>query len=65
MSASTPVEVVSLDGLLCDASRCVSSLEGQLLYVDGAHLTHEGSVRVAQKLGFEALLNPRLAAAPR
>jgi hypothetical protein len=59
------VEVVSLDGLLCDASRCVSSLDGQLLYVDGAHLTHEGSVRVAQRLGFGAWLNPLPAAAPR
>ena len=59
------VEVVSLDGLLCDASRCVSSLDGQLRYVDGAHLTHEGSVRVAQRLGFGAWLNPLPAATPR
>lgn len=57
------VEVVSLDGLLCAASRCVSSLDGQLLYVDGAHLTHEGSVLVARKAGFEALLGA--AATPR
>ena len=55
---------VSLDGPLCDASRCVSHLDGQLLYVDSVHLTHEGSVLLARKLGLAAQLEPG-AAAPR
>lgn len=60
------VEVVSLDGLLCNGARCVSTLEGQLLYVDGAHLTHEGSVLLARKGGFEDILRAgRSAPAPR
>lgn len=55
---------VSLDGPLCDASRCVSHLDGQLLYVDSVHLTHEGAVLLARKLGLAAQLEPG-AAAPR
>lgn len=43
------LEIVSLDGLLCDDTRCVSTLEGQLLYADAAHLTRDGSILLARK----------------
>lgn len=50
------LSIVSLEPLLCDGEHCVSQLEGTFLYVDSGHLTHEGSVLLARKLGLERAL---------
>jgi len=49
--------MVSFDSLLCDSSRCVTQLDGKLLYVDSGHLTHDGSLLLAHKLGLRETLS--------
>lgn len=46
------VEVISFDDVLCDiqANRCVTRLEGNILYRDNGHFSLEGSRWVAKKM---------------
>jgi len=50
-------KMVSFDSLLCDSSRCVTQLDGKLLYVDSGHLTHDGSLLLAYKSGLRETLS--------
>lgn len=50
------VTVISFDSLLCDSSRCVTQMDGKLLYVDSGHLTHDASLLLAHKLDLRETL---------
>ncbi len=51
------LQIVSFDALLCDDSRCKTRIGDQFLYIDVGHLTHEGSVLLAGKLGLRGILD--------
>ncbi|WP_374490061.1 acyltransferase family protein [Zoogloea sp.] len=55
----TGVKLLSFDPLLCDQTRCVSRMDGQLLYVDAGHITHDASRLLVGRLGLAAELLPR------
>lgn len=56
----TGIRVISFDSVLCDSMRCVTQLDGKLLYVDSGHLTHDASLLLFQKLGFGEIFNKEL-----
>lgn len=53
---TTGVDIVSFDPLLCDSTRCVTELDGKMLYVDGGHLTYDASRLLVQKLKLREIL---------
>jgi peptidoglycan/LPS O-acetylase OafA/YrhL len=51
VSASADVDVVRFDPFLCNSTTCASTMNGTLLYRDEGHLSYEGSVEVARRMG--------------
>ncbi len=44
------IEVISFDPYLCEGGLCKTSIDGTFIYRDGGHLSHEGSVFMANKM---------------
>lgn len=44
---SLDVDVISFDSYLCDSKACKTYIDGTFIYRDGGHLSHEGSVFLA------------------
>ena len=53
------VDVVWLEDLLCDESRCTTELDGILLYRDGGHLSRAGSALIGRRMGLGTALMQR------
>lgn len=53
------VHVIRLDRALCDDSLCRVTIDQTYLYVDRGHLTHEGSVALAQRIALGRLIEER------
>lgn len=48
---SSPVELYSIDNIICDVNTCNSTIEGTYMYRDDAHLSVPGSELAVPKLG--------------
>jgi peptidoglycan/LPS O-acetylase OafA/YrhL len=56
LPAEAGVNVVRFDELLCDAEFCTTEMDGVFLYRDPAHLSYDGSRRLARKMNLIGLL---------
>lgn len=50
------VSVISFDDVLCDERRCLTHMDGTLIYRDAGHLTHDGSQWLANRMGLSRLI---------
>jgi peptidoglycan/LPS O-acetylase OafA/YrhL len=55
MEADVPV--VRFDPLLCDPQRCLTELDGAIIYRDEGHFSHEGSIAVATRMQLGRLVD--------
>lgn len=44
------IDVISFDPYLCEGGLCKTYMDGTFIYRDGGHLSHEGSVFMANKM---------------
>jgi peptidoglycan/LPS O-acetylase OafA/YrhL len=44
------IEVISFEPYLCEGGLCKTNIDGTFIYRDGGHLSHEGSVFMANKM---------------
>lgn len=53
---SKKFDVIYLDDGMCTSGRCSAIVEGNIIYVDGGHLSREGSAYIGRKLNFYDLI---------
>ena len=53
----TGVSLLSFDSILCDELSCADVVDETQIYVDGGHLTHDGSVLLMKNLTFGTLIS--------
>jgi peptidoglycan/LPS O-acetylase OafA/YrhL len=51
------VEVIRFDDYLCDARTCRTNIDGTFIYRDGGHLSHDGSVFLANAVSLVEKIN--------
>lgn len=51
------VEVIDFDSYLCDSALCRTFIDGTFIYRDGGHLSHEGSVFLANAMSLIKRIN--------
>jgi peptidoglycan/LPS O-acetylase OafA/YrhL len=51
------VEVIRFDSYLCDSKACRTQIDGTFIYRDGGHLSHEGSIFMANAVSLVEKIN--------
>ncbi len=59
VSGSANIDIIRFDPLLCHSGGCDTSMAGIALYRDSGHLSMQGSLTIAEKMGLVELIKTR------